>query len=123
MNYVNHISLAGTVGSLQHTEINGKKFHRFTIATNRAHLDADHQPVITTTWFICRFWDNKRHKFPEDLQKYDCVKVEGRMDSVEYVGEDGTTRTSYEVLATSVEKLNEKIRMEPSRPLAEESEQ
>lgn len=109
---VNKIILAGTVGSASVVEVSGKKLMRFTVATNRAYLDADNTPVVVTTWFNCKFWEGRRRKFPDGIKKGDSVSLTGRMDSVRYAEDDGVTRTMYEVLVTSVKVVKEKVELE-----------
>lgn len=111
---VNKIILAGTVGSASVFEAEGRRLLRFTLATNRAYLDADNTPVVVTTWFNCKLWESRRCKFPEGLKKGDSVNLTGRMDSVRYDGDDGVTHTMYEVLVTSVRVVNERMELEKS---------
>lgn len=103
----NYVELIGVVGAVQNSVISGRKICRISLATNRAYRDSEGCPVITTSWFTIRFWETKECPIPENLEKCDKLRVEGRIDVLKYVNPDGIAQTIYEIAAKRLEKIDQ----------------
>ena len=103
----NYVELIGVVGAVQNSVISGRKICRISLATNRAYRDSEGCPVITTSWFTIRFWETKDCPIPENLEKGDKLRVEGRIDVLKYVNPDGIAQTIYEIAAKRLEKIDQ----------------
>ena len=102
--YINRVELQGIVGTSKVICIGNKKAVRFSLATNYAYKDKEGYPVIETTWHSCSAWAEKE----DDLTKYrkgTPLHIEGRIRNIRYTDANGCERTTLEVVATKIERV------------------
>ena len=104
MEQLNRIELIGIVGAVRTHNIADKVITRISVATNYAYKDKDGCYVIETTWHnVTNFGECV------ELGKGDSVHIVGRLRQQRYVDANGNDRISYEIVASSVEKIEEKV--------------
>ena len=102
--YINRVELQGIVGTSKVISIGDKKVVRFSLSTNYAYKDKEGYPVIETTWHACSAWAEKE----DDLTKYrkgTPLYIEGRIRHIRYTDASGFERTTLEVVATKIERV------------------
>ena len=112
MEQLNRIELRGYVGSARTTNIGGKAMTRLSVATSCAYKSNDGSVMIETTWHNVVAWESDTTKECLDIQKGDTVFVCGRIKTSNYTCSDGMTRTSTEVVANEVRRINEQLTTE-----------
>ena len=93
----------------------GQAVTSFSVATDRQYNDQSGKPVKETVWFRVTAWGKLAETCNNFLQKGKLVLVEGRL-SVDaktggpriWTGQDGTPRSSYEIVAGTVKFLSAK---------------
>lgn len=108
MEQLNKVELRGTVGSIRRTTVQGRVLGQMSVATNYAYKDAEGCAVIETTWHNVHLWEGKgiTKEVIESLDKGDKVYLRGRIRVQRYAGADGTERTTYEIIANALEKID-----------------
>ncbi len=102
--YINRVELQGIVGTSKVISIGDKKVVRFSLATNYAYKDKEGYPVIETTWHTCSVWAERE----ADLTMYRKgapLHIEGRIRNIRYTDASGCERTTLEVVATKIERV------------------
>lgn len=107
MEQLNRVELIGHVGAVRRSDFNGKSVVNFSLATNSVYTARDLSTVVETTWHRVTCWCNPDEH--QDLIKGSAAHVIGRLKQASYIASDGTERTSVEILASSVEVVNEKL--------------
>ena len=101
MEFINRIELVGVVGMIRKQTYSGRMVANFSIVTEYAYKDKNGGSVIETMWHNVVAWQNG--DMPLDLiERGTSVCVQGRLRCRRYTGENGEPRTSYEVIAASV---------------------
>ncbi|MGA7670941.1 MAG: single-stranded DNA-binding protein [Nitrolancea sp.] len=101
---LNKIMLIGNLGrdpEMRFTP-SGKPVTDFTLAVNRRRRSPDGEQVDETEWFRIVCWDRLAEIADQYLSKGTQVYVEGRFQSRRYTGNDGTERTSNEVIVNEL---------------------
>jgi single-strand DNA-binding protein len=109
------IILVGNLGKdpeMRYTP-SGQAVTSLNIATNRTYKGSDGNPVKETIWFRVSVWGKQAESTNQYLRKGSKVLVEGRLTPDRATGgpriftrQDGTTGSSFEVSATSVQFLS-----------------
>lgn len=107
MEQLNRIELRGTVGSIRIQEISGANVANFTVATNLAYRDKDGCAIIETTWHNVTAWESKDIQGLDRIEKGSKVHLVGRIRNQRFCGSDGVERTMYEVVARTVELIDD----------------
>lgn len=107
MEQLNRIELRGTVGSIKIQKISDANVANFTLATNLAYRDKDGCAIIETTWHNVTAWESKEIKDLGRIEKGSKVHLVGRLRSQRFCGSDGAERTMYEVVARTVELIDD----------------
>ena len=107
MEQLNRIELRGTVGSIKIQKISDANVANFTLATNLAYRDKDGCAIIETTWHNVTAWESKEIKDLGRIEKGSKVHLVGRLRSQRFCGSDGAERTMYEVVARTVELVDD----------------
>ncbi len=104
---LSNVTIIGNLGRDPETRYtpNGRMNVNFSVATNRRWTDQSGQQQERTTWFNCTAWGSlaellDRFAQQGSLRKGSQVFVQGRLDTREYQGQDGQTRTSLDVNVT-----------------------
>ena len=105
MEQLNRIELRGTVGSIRVQTISEKHVARISLVTNYVYKSKDGDPVIETTWHNISAWENKSFPDLTTIQKGDRLHVLGRLRNQRFLGSDGIERTSCEVSANRLQKI------------------
>ena len=99
---INRVELQGTVGTSRVTEVGDRNIINFSLATNYAYREG--YPVIETTCYACSAWAGRE----DDLTMYrkgTPLHIEGRIRNIRYTDASGGERTTLEVVASKVEKV------------------
>ena len=107
MEQLNRIELRGTVGSIKTQEISGANVANFTVATNLAYRDKDGCAIIETTWHNVTAWESKDIQNLDRIEKGSKVHLVGRIRNQRFCGSDGVERAIYEVVARTVELIDD----------------
>ena len=116
MEQLNRIELQGTVGSVVVHVIGNSRVARFSLATNYAFKDKQGCPVIETTWHQVTAWEGERVCDLDMISRGSALRVEGRLRIQRYTASDGSERTAFDVVASSVTPLPDEGRILPQEP-------
>ena len=109
---LNRVQLRGYIGSIKVQTVGSSKVARFSVATNYAFRDAQGYCVIETTWSNVVAWEGQSITCLESLKKGDAVDVIGRLKQQRYTDCNGNEHSAYEIEASKLELLNERLTME-----------
>ena len=101
---INRVELRGIVGTSRVPEVGDRNIINFSLATNYAYRDREGYPVIETTWHTCSAWAGRE----DDLTMYrkgTPLHIEGRIRNIRYTDANGCERTTLEVVASKVERV------------------
>lgn len=107
MEQLNRIELRGNVGNIRIQRISGVNVANFTVATNLAYRDKDGGAIIETTWHNVTAWESKDIPNLDKIEKGSKVHLVGRIRCQRYIGSDGIDRTTYEVVARTIELIDD----------------
>ena len=107
MEFLNKVEIRGVVGMVRITKVADTETAQFSVMTEDVSHSKDGCAVVNCTWFSVRAWKGPGIVELEKLQKGSKVHVIGRFRCQRYVGNDGCEKTSYEVVASTVELLVE----------------
>jgi len=102
MEQINRIEIRGNVGAVRLQVVGNSRVAKISVATNYVYKGRDGEPVIETTWHYISAWEGKNIPDLTIIHKGDKIHVVGRLRSQRYTAEDGTERTSYDVLASKL---------------------
>ncbi|MBO6248454.1 MAG: single-stranded DNA-binding protein [Bacteroidales bacterium] len=110
MEQLNRIEIRGNVGSVNILKVGNTRVAHFSVATNFAYKDRNGEPVIETTWHNVTAWEgNKGIPSLDLISKGFPVYVVGRLRVQKYISGDGTERTSYDVIANTLEIVDSNV--------------
>lgn len=111
MEQINRVEIRGIIGNVKLTKLSQFTVARMSVATNVIYKDHNGNAVIETTWHTVVAWESKDIPVStlEGLTKGDTVHLAGRLRSVQYTGSDGEMRTSPEVLAKVLTKVDTSV--------------
>lgn len=101
MKFLNKVELKGLVGAISTRPVCDAIYSSFSLVTETAYNGKDGSIVIDCCWFKVVAFNAPK------INKGDKVHVIGRMKYVRYCNSEGTEVTSYEVIANTVELINE----------------
>lgn len=107
MEQLNKIELRGTIGSIRLQTYNDNSVAHLTLATDYVYKDKDGAPVIETTWHNVTAWEGRDIQNLNELEKGSKVYVLGRVRNQRFTGSDGIDRTSNEVIARRIVKIDQ----------------
>ena len=108
MEQLNKVELVGTVGSIHLQKLNDEKSFHFSVATTVTYgTTGAGTTVCETTWHSVRFFTGKDGRDFSNLSTGARVKVLGRLRNCRYTSADGSDRFVTEVVASSVEVLDD----------------
>ena len=108
MEQLNKVELVGTVGSVHLQKLNDEKSFPFSVATTVTYgTTGAGTSVCETTWHSVRFFTGKDCRDFSNLSKGARVKVLGRLRNYRYTSADGSDRFVTEVVASSVEVIDD----------------
>jgi single-strand DNA-binding protein len=104
----NRVQLIGNLGSAPEVRSTktGKKFVRFSLATNESYQNAKGEKVTETQWHNVIAWDKIAEIAEKNLAKGSEVSVEGKLINNNYTDKSGTKRYSVEVQANKLMLLS-----------------
>ena len=107
MEQLNRIEIRGNVGNVNIINVGNTRVAHFSVATNFAYKDRNGEPVIETTWHNVTAWEgNKGIPSLEIIAKGFPLYVTGRLRIQKYIAGDGTDKTSYDIIANTIEQVN-----------------
>lgn len=110
MEQLNRLEIRGNVGSVNILNVGDTRVAHFSVATNFAYKGRNGEPVIETTWHNVTAWEGNKGIPPlEVIAKGTPVYVVGRLRSQKYTASDGTEKTITEVLANTVETVEDGV--------------
>ena len=104
MDFINRIEIQGVVGAVKTQTYNGVTITNFSVCTNSTSSDGL-SFAVETTWFHVTAFGNKCGDL-DKLAKGKWVNVKGRVRMQTYTAPDNTERTTFSVLASQIEILN-----------------
>ena len=114
---LNKILIIGHVGAdpVVRRAPSGSPVSSFSVATNRTYITADGEREQETEWFRVVAWERLAEICGQYVNKGRKLFVEGRLRSRTWVGRDGRTRLTNEILAFQVILLDRSRGEEPSK--------
>ena len=103
MEQLNRLEIRGNVGNVSILKVGEKRVAHFSVATNFAYKGRNGDPIIETTWHNVTAWEGKGMPDLDLIQVGTPLYVRGRLRSQKYIANDGTEKTSVEVIAGAVE--------------------
>lgn len=101
MEFLNKVELKGLVGAISTRPVCDVLYSNFSLMTETGYNSKDGSCVIECCWFkVIAF------NAPE-IKKGDAVHVIGRLRQVRYCNSQGVEISAFEVVAKSVELINE----------------
>ena len=101
---LNKILVIGNVGrdpEMRYTP-NGNAVTSFSVAVNRRYTPPNGEPQEETEWFRVTAWNRLAEQCNNYVTRGRKVYVEGRLKSSTWVGQDGQTRFTNEIIANTV---------------------
>jgi len=115
MEQMNRIELRGNVGGVRPPlKEDGPHAVNFSLATNYVFKVRNTEAQIETTWHNIVAWNLKGMPDLSNLQIGTPLHVIGRLRQNRYTGADGQERYTYEVIASTIEILDEPLTMQAS---------
>lgn len=106
MEQLNKIEIRGNVGNVNILRVGNTRVAHFSVATNFAYKDRNGEPVIETTWHNVTAWEGNKGIPPlECINKGFPLYVVGRLRTQKFISGDGSERTSYDVIASTIEPV------------------
>lgn len=110
MEQLNRIEIRGNVGNVNILKAGNTRVAHFSVATNFAYKDRNGEPVIETTWHYVTAWEGNKGIPPLDtIAKGFPVYVTGRLRMRKFISGDGSEKTSYDIIANTLEVLNDTV--------------
>ena len=110
MEQLNRLEIRGNVGNVNILKVGETRVAHFSVATNFAYKGRNGEPVMETTWHNVTAWEgNKGVPSLDIIAKGFPIYVVGRLRSQKYPANDGTEKTSMEVIASTVEPVDETV--------------
>ncbi len=106
MDSLNKVELRGNVGNIRISDVGEKHVARFSVATNFISRNKTGEQVIETTWHNVVAWEGKEMPELQSIGKGMGIYVCGRLKTNKYTANDGSERTTYEIIANKVEVLS-----------------
>lgn len=94
----------------------GQPVTQFTVAVNRNYRDQNGEWQEETEWFRVVCWGQLAERTAEYLRKGRKVYVEGRLQTRQWEAQDGTKRTTTELIANTVTPLDPRPREDLEGP-------
>ena len=110
MEQLNKIEIRGNVGNVNILKVGNTRVAHFSVATNLAYKDRNGEPVIETTWHYVTAWEGNKGIPPFDIiEKGFPIYVSGRLRTQKYIAGDGSEKTSYDIIANTIEAVETNI--------------
>ncbi len=109
MEQLNRIEIRGNVGNVSIHKVGESSVAHFSVATNYAYKGRNGEAVIDTTWHNVTAWESKAVPDLGIIQKGFPIYVQGRIRSQKYTGSDGVERVSNEIIAATVEIVEDNL--------------
>ncbi len=84
----------------------GKKVGKFNLAVDKGRKDSDGKREAD--FFSCQLWQESAERAEQYLHKGTLAYIEGRIESREYIAQDGQKRKVWEVQVGTFRALNSK---------------
>jgi single-strand DNA-binding protein len=106
----NKVQLIGHVGNEPEVKITekGKKWVRFSLATNETYRNAQGEKITETQWHQLVAWGKVAEIAEKYLPKGKEVAVEGKLVNRSYTDKDGIKRYTTEILVSEILLLGAK---------------
>jgi single-strand DNA-binding protein len=105
----NKVQLIGNLGMTpEGKEINGKKFVRFSLATNESYKNAKGEKVTETQWHNLVAWGKTAEIIEKYLVKGSEVAIEGKLMNRNYTDKSGVKKYVTEILVNDMLMLGAK---------------
>ena len=105
MEFINHIELAGVVGSVRKQKVSDRMVANMTVVTEYCYNDKSGGAVIETTWHNVIAWQNATTLELETIERGSHGNVHGRLRARRYTDSNGESHIAYEIIAASVRVL------------------
>ena len=105
--FKNDIIICGVVGQCHVTAVTNTETAKFSVMTEETYSSRDGSTIINCTWFFVRAWKGAGIAELSKITKGSWVEVHGKQRCRHYVGEDGSDRVSYEIIADTVKLVED----------------
>ena len=103
--YINRVELQGRVGTVRIQSVNDQLVTTFSLQTEHIYTDGSAK-VCEIAWHCISAFESDE-VVTKGLTRGSLIHLEGRLRTNRYTATDGSERTFTEVLATSLEVLEE----------------
>jgi len=109
MGYVNKVILIGNLGHTPEIKQlpSGQNVASFTLATTEKYTNKTGEKVKQTEWHKIIAFGKLADIASKYLQKGEIVYIEGKLRTRQWEGKDGVKRTSTEIVAITIQLLNQ----------------
>jgi len=107
MEFLNKVEIRGIVGQVHITKVADTETAQISVITEDVSQSKDGCAVVNCTWFSVRAWKGPGIVDLQKIEKGSRVHIIGRSRCQRYVGTDGCEKTCYEVIASTVELVEE----------------
>lgn len=107
MEFLNKVEIRGVVGQVHITKVADTETAQFSVITEDVSRSKDGCAVVICTWFSVRVWKGPGIVDLQRIEKGSHVHVIGRFRCQRYVGTDNCEKTSYVIVASTVEIVEE----------------
>lgn len=105
LQFINKVEIQGVVGKIQRSVYGNKAAVAMSVCTQTAYNNANGIPVVDTLWIQVAYWtDANDNHFP---YRGDWINATGRLRSRKYMTPDKEEHTTYDLLAETVEIIQE----------------
>jgi len=106
----NKVQLIGNLGNAPElrTTKTGKKYARFSIATNEEYKNANGEKVKETQWHSLIAWGGLAEYVEKNLSKGNEVAIDGKLIHYNYVDKDGNKKYTTEVHVNELLRIGSK---------------
>jgi single-strand DNA-binding protein len=107
----NKVQLIGNLGNAPdiHTTENGKKWARFSVATNQTYRNAKGEKITETQWHNVVAWGKLAEIVGKYLSKGKEVAIEGKLVNRNYNDKDGNKKYTSEIHLNEMLMLGAKV--------------
>lgn len=111
MEYINKVTIQGTIGGVKFRQVGGKSYLTFSVATNYAYKDNDGCVIVETTWHRVTSFMDVTDPQASLVRRGTNVLVEGRLVEQRYIDSNGIEQTALSIHAKQIAFIPDKERL------------
>ncbi|MBR5385171.1 MAG: single-stranded DNA-binding protein [Bacteroidales bacterium] len=114
MEQLNKVELRGKIGSVRIGNFGDQTVAHLSVATNYVYKTKDGTPAAEITWHNVTAWKGMKMPDFSFLKKGTGIYVCGRIKNTKYISQDGSERSSSEVIASEMSLVEDNLTSECS---------